>query len=70
MEMHYEQAGWARAWHGPKFEALYRVAYFGRLIASRHESNGESCCLGLPQRFTCRKMVPNTMLIITLALFS
>ena len=40
VEQQYEEASWARAWHGA-IEALYSVAYFERLFESCHQSKGE-----------------------------
>ena len=39
----------ARAWHETKLEALYPVAFYGRLLASRQENNGERYFPGPPR---------------------
>ena len=48
MERQYEQAGWARAWHGPKLEAPYSVAYIRRLLKKSHQHKGERLFAGTP----------------------
>lgn len=40
------RAGWVRAWHGCKLEAVYSILYHGRLFASRDDIDGERCFRG------------------------
>ena len=49
VEQQFHQAGWVRAWHGTKTEALHSVAYFGRLVERRHQSKGERLFDGAPR---------------------
>jgi hypothetical protein len=43
-----EVAGWRRAWHGCKLEALYCILYQGRLAESRDSGRGERHLDGAP----------------------
>ena len=36
-----EAAGWVRAWHGCKLEALYSILYHGGFVESRDRGQGE-----------------------------
>ena len=41
-------AGWVRAWHGTKMEALYSSAYHGQLVESNCQARGERFFDGSP----------------------
>merc|ERR1719471_1124194 len=43
-----EAAGWIRAWHGCKFEALYSIMFHGCLLESRDPARGERLLDGAP----------------------
>ena len=44
----FSNAGWVRAWHGTKMEALYSITCYGKLVKSCDRSRGERFFDGTP----------------------